>query len=253
MSHATSNNSISCLRSLFSQFGIPRQIVSDNGSQFTSSEFKQFCLENGIKLVLTTPYHSRSNGLVERAIRTFKWRFSKSVPSVTDRSFYLQQLLFVYRTTEHSTTGRTPAELFLGRRINTVFDLLKPSARNNIDQRQFMTKHGKDRHTSNREFDPGDTIYLCRPVDRTWATAVVSQRTSPLSYTTTTGQRIHADHMKECPIRPASPVVQTDDLVVPQQPSNSTSAAFDQYTPILRRSSRPNLGVPPLRYRDEFL
>lgn len=71
------------------------------------------------------------------------------------------KLLFIYRATEHSITGRTPAELFLGRRINTVLDILRPAVHNAIDQRQFKMKY-KDRHASDREFSPGDPIYVGR-------------------------------------------------------------------------------------------
>jgi len=184
----------------------------------------------------------------------FKWRFSKSMEEISDHQMRLQQMLFVYRVTEHSTTGRTPAELFLGRRINTTLDLLKPSVRGDIDQRQFKTKYYKDRHTSDREFLPNDPIYVRRPVDRNWATAVVSSRTSPLSYTTTSGQRVHADHMKDRFVGPPTSSTATfpDESAEPQSIPEIVLPDLEQATPVLRRSSRPNLGVPPLRYGDEF-
>lgn len=258
MSNANTNNTIQALSTLFSRFGLPRQIVSDNGSQFTSREFKEFCSRNGIKLVFTTPYHSRSNGLVERAIRTFKWRFSKTVTEIPNCNNRLQQMLFVYRTTEHSTTSRTPAELFLGRRVNTIFDLLKPSARNNIDQRQFVTKNYKDHHTTAREFSPNDPVYVRRPIDQQWSPAVISERTSSLSYNLSTGQRVHADQLKvraekeigTAPAESDSPMVTPD---IPPEPTSSSSALSGvQFTPTIRRSSRLNKGKPPLKFHDEF-
>ena len=263
MAHANATNSIQSLRSLFYRFGYPRQIVSDNGSQFTSSEFKEFCSQNGIKLIFTTPYHSRSNGMVERAIRTFKWRFSKSVTEIPDRNLRLQQLLYVYRITEHSTTGRTPAELFLGRRINSSLDLLKPSVRNTIDQRQFMTKFNKDRHCASREFSSNDSVYVRRPVDQIWSPATVSQRISPLSYTTTSGHRVHADHLKQRSPEPVEPIMEPSPAAVPSpRPSPSPSAESSSAvppvpdpgpaSPIIRRSSRPNKGLPPLTFHKEF-
>lgn len=131
-----------------------------------------------------------------------------------------------------------------------MFDLLKPSARNNIDQRQFMTKRGKDQHTSDREFNPGDAIYVRRPIDRTWATAVVSERTAPLSYTTTVGQRVHADHMKRRSV--STPQQADESTTMPNPPPADDNNQQTQITPTLRRSSRPNLGVPPFRFQDEF-
>ena len=54
--------SITNLRDMFARYGIPQQLVSDNGSQFTSEEFCKFMKANGIKHTLVAPYHPRSNG-----------------------------------------------------------------------------------------------------------------------------------------------------------------------------------------------
>ena len=45
------------LRSLFATHGIPEKLVSDNGSDFQSEEFKQFTTQNGIKHIFISPYH----------------------------------------------------------------------------------------------------------------------------------------------------------------------------------------------------
>ena len=63
---STTSRTISCLTEVISRFGIPQIIVSDNGPQFTSSEFESFCVQNGIHHKRTPPYHPASNGLVER-------------------------------------------------------------------------------------------------------------------------------------------------------------------------------------------
>ena len=80
MSTTTATATIKQLvRCMFAQHGIPETVVSDNGPQFTSDEFTQFCLRNGIHHVLVTPYHPSSNGLVERAVRTIKNGIQKMV------------------------------------------------------------------------------------------------------------------------------------------------------------------------------
>ena len=62
---------------IFATCGLPKILVSDNGSIFTSTEFSQFVKHNGIQRVKPAPYHAASNGLAERAVQTFK-AFMKS-------------------------------------------------------------------------------------------------------------------------------------------------------------------------------
>ena len=72
MSTTTSQSTMEVLRSLFSYYGLPEQIVLDNGAQFTSDEFAHFMKVNGIKHIRSAPYHPASNGLAERFVQTFK-------------------------------------------------------------------------------------------------------------------------------------------------------------------------------------
>ena len=69
---ATSSMIIEKLRTMFASHGLPEIVVNDNGSNFMSSEFKSFLQKNGIRHITSAPYHPSSNGLVERAVRTFK-------------------------------------------------------------------------------------------------------------------------------------------------------------------------------------
>jgi len=61
MTSTTAEKTVHTFRSLFYRYGIPDQIVTDNGPQFTAEEFKQFCLSNGIKHTMIAPYHPSSN------------------------------------------------------------------------------------------------------------------------------------------------------------------------------------------------
>lgn len=57
MPSTTSEKTIDVLRTMFAQYGLPEHLVSDNGPQFTSTEFKQFLKGNHIKHILSAPYH----------------------------------------------------------------------------------------------------------------------------------------------------------------------------------------------------
>ena len=65
MNSTTTQKTITELRKLFSAYGLPLQLVSDNGPQFISEDFAQFMKSNGIKHTRCAPYHPASNGAVE--------------------------------------------------------------------------------------------------------------------------------------------------------------------------------------------
>ena len=69
---STSSVTLEKLRDAFSRFGLPNMIVSDNGTCFTSEEFKQFFKKNGIRHARSAPYHPASNRLAEQAVQTAK-------------------------------------------------------------------------------------------------------------------------------------------------------------------------------------
>jgi len=68
----TAAKTIEVLRQLFSAYGLPEQLVTDNGPQFTSEEFALFAKQNVIKHIRTSPYLPASNGAAERFVQTFK-------------------------------------------------------------------------------------------------------------------------------------------------------------------------------------
>ncbi len=123
-SGSTSSVVIEELRCLFSQFGLPESIVSDNGSCFTSAEFRSFLKKNGITQVISAPYHPSTNGLAERSVQLAK-RGLKKVKEGSIRS-RIAKVIFAYRLVPQNTTGSSPSELLLRRRPRSRKDLLKP-------------------------------------------------------------------------------------------------------------------------------
>jgi len=74
MSSATATSTIKVLRDCFSCHGLLEQLVSDNGPQFSSVEFAEFCKVNGIKHFQLAPCHPVSHGLAECMVQTFMRR-----------------------------------------------------------------------------------------------------------------------------------------------------------------------------------
>ncbi|GFQ84609.1 uncharacterized protein K02A2.6 [Trichonephila clavata] len=72
MKVTTTKKTIECLLDSFARFGLPRVLVSDNGSQFTSYEFQRFMQRNGVKRKTSAPFKSSGNGQAERYVATLK-------------------------------------------------------------------------------------------------------------------------------------------------------------------------------------
>ncbi|GFQ84139.1 uncharacterized protein K02A2.6 [Trichonephila clavata] len=72
MKTTTTKKTIECLRDSFARFGLPRVLVSDNGSQFTSYEFQRFMQRNGVKHKTSAPFKPSSNRKAERYVATLQ-------------------------------------------------------------------------------------------------------------------------------------------------------------------------------------
>ena len=198
-SSATSQVTIKKMHSTFATLGIPEMLVTDNGTAFTSTEFDQFAKRNGIRHVTTSPYHPASNGLAERAVKTFKEGMRKlSNGSIETK---LSRFLFKYRSTPQSTTGVSPAELMFGRPLRSQLDLMRPSVQSNVIHRQEQQKHGHDQRAKERSFNPGELVYVRNfGQGTTWMQGTIVQAHGPVAYTVSLEDgrvvRRHLDHIR---------------------------------------------------------
>lgn len=126
MSNITSNKTIEAFKNIFSRFGLPNHLVTDNGRSFTSSEFRDFCKCNQIKHTFSAPYHPATNGAAERFVGTFKTAVTKIKENGHTLSTAINIFLNDYRSTPQKSTGVAPSKLMLGREIRNRFSLLRP-------------------------------------------------------------------------------------------------------------------------------
>jgi len=126
MNTTTAEATANVLRNIFARYGLPKQVVSDNGPPFQSAENGEFLRQNGIQKILVSPYHPSSNGLAERFVQTFKHSLESSAsdPACTLQQ-RIQNFLLSYRSTQHATTGSSPAKLFLQRELRTRLSLVR--------------------------------------------------------------------------------------------------------------------------------
>ncbi|XP_031432706.1 uncharacterized protein K02A2.6-like [Clupea harengus] len=199
-SNATSQVTIEKLRQCFSTHGLPQTIVSDNGTCFTSQEFESFLKQNGIQHITSAPFHPASNGLAERAVQTFKQGIKKTKGDTLETK--IARFLFNYRITPQSTTGLSPAEMLMSRRLRSTLDLLLPDVKSKIQKKQLKQKAQHDLHSKWRSFSPGDDVYIRNyGHGPRWVPAVIEMNTGPVSYTVQTGDgrvmRRHVDQIRK--------------------------------------------------------
>jgi transposase InsO family protein len=131
-------------------YGVPEELVSDQGTNFTSQYMQQFASRLGIFLKRTTPYHPQTNGATERANQLFKQILSKLVHNHGVRFWdeLVARTVWNMRARTHSTTGFSPFEILYsqsprilpGDQVRTVnSSLSRTTAMNNWEEaRQKM-------------------------------------------------------------------------------------------------------------------
>ena len=112
----TSSQTIKKLKQTFVRWGIPRELVSDNGPQLVSTEFKTFLEEWGIIHKTSDPRYPKANGKAESAVKTIKGMLSKCEETGEDP----YQALLELRCTPRQDVNMSPAEILLGRRPRTM-------------------------------------------------------------------------------------------------------------------------------------
>lgn len=183
MNTITSHNTIEKLMSIFATHGLPKTIVTDNGTTFTSHEFQQFLRDNGIRHVTSAPYHPSTNGLAERAVQTFKSALKK----ITDGSIQsrITRFLFQYRLTPHSATGLSPSAILLGRRPRSPLDIPFPDVAQKIINHQPKLQSSPRQNRQVRSFSVGEKVFVkdfTSPFSVKWIPGTIVNVTGPLSY-----------------------------------------------------------------------
>ncbi|XP_061170340.1 uncharacterized protein K02A2.6-like [Saccostrea echinata] len=108
----TSRNVIKHLKDNIARYGIIDTLISDNGSQYTSAEFKSYVASYGIEHVTSSPFYAQSNGLAEKSVQTVKNLLKKCRESGDDVYLALLDL----RNTPRDEQIGSPMQRLMGRR-----------------------------------------------------------------------------------------------------------------------------------------
>ncbi|CAN2390101.1 K02A2.6-like [Pristimantis euphronides] len=114
------------LLGIFSRVGFPREMLTDQGTQFMSNLMQCLCKRIQVQHMRASPYHPQTNGLCERFNGTLN-QMLKMLVELHGRDWerYLPHLLFAYREVPQASTGFFPFELLYGRRVRGPLTLVR--------------------------------------------------------------------------------------------------------------------------------
>ena len=177
---------ISYLKTVFARHGIPCELFSDNGPQFSSCEFAAFARDWGFQHLTSSPTYPKSNGLAETSVKTVKNMMKKA----KDRDDF-QKSLLIYRSAP-LLNGLSPAQMLMGRRIRSNLpvneDLLTPKGAHKIrkakEEQKVKQRHLHDRTAKHLPLlKPGDVVRLRDISTGTWRQqGRVEKEVAPRSY-----------------------------------------------------------------------
>ncbi len=133
------------LFSMISRVGIPKEILTDQGTAFMSRTIYELL---GIKSIRTSVYHPQTDGLVERFNRTLKTMIRKFVhEDAKNWDKWLEPLLFAVREVPQASTGFSPFELLYGRQPRGVLDVLRETWEEGPSESKNEIQHVLDLRT----------------------------------------------------------------------------------------------------------
>ena len=112
LSGETTRSALNAIKGIYSNFGLPKRVVTDNGVCFKSRDFTEFHAKLGVKVEHSSAYNHQSVGSVKRMVQTMKQILKKN----RDNAWLA---MLIYRATDIPGINKSPSELLNGRKYRT--------------------------------------------------------------------------------------------------------------------------------------
>ena len=148
LTNTTSERIIESCKSQFARHGIPVELITDNGPQFSSIKFKEFAKTYSFQHTTSSPHYPQSNGKAEKAVQIAKNLIKKTTADKQD--IYLA--LLDIRNTPASGGIGSPAQRLMGRRTNTLIPTARSLLQPQIIDPQQVLQHMQQSKRKQKEY-----------------------------------------------------------------------------------------------------
>ncbi|XP_056098277.1 uncharacterized protein LOC130077157 [Rhinichthys klamathensis goyatoka] len=199
LTSTTATGIVKHMKCSFARHGIPGTVVSDNGPQYASQEFKQFAREYGFEHITVSPHFPQANGKAEKGVQIVKSLLTKAKKNGEDP--YLA--LLAYRAAP-LVSGKSPAELLMGRRLQTQIPTVKKQVHTPVLEAMKKLKEKQKRYFDRtakamQPLQAGDRVRGFNTERQDWQRAgTVLNEVAPRSYAvqTDTGALVRRNRLQ---------------------------------------------------------
>jgi hypothetical protein len=181
MASTSASKTVSVLKTIFSEYGIPSEVFTDQGPQFASLEFKEFAAKYEFASKHSSPRYPQSNGFIEAMVKVVKGIMSRAHASGSD----LPLAMLIYRSTPFKSGVASPAELLNQRKYKDLIPVKhrlsmqqERSRESLLSSKQASMDH-YNRHAKERdELQELQRVWFKKEPTANWKPATVIERPS---------------------------------------------------------------------------
>ena len=155
-------------RLIFSEYGWPDTLVSDNGLFYVSETFTSLMNEYAVKHITSSPHYPQSNGLVEKFVQIIKNLFHK----VKDKETDIHKCLMIYCNTPLASTSKSPMQMLQQRSARSQL-LMSNAARRQLEIAAKQPYTNKNQHLPSHSFHIGQEVMCQNPITMRWFPATI--------------------------------------------------------------------------------
>ena len=155
---------------IWSEYGWPETLVSDNGPCYMSEIFTNLMVEYNVNHITSSPHYPQSNGLAEKYVQIVKNLFHKAKEEGKD----LYQCLMIYCNTPLSSTLQSPMQILTSRSARSSLPMSNTARQQNHLSCKDLRAQCKNEHLPTHDFHIGQSVMYLNPVNRRWYPATIT-------------------------------------------------------------------------------